>query len=510
MQLSQLTEGLGARSTLPGADPLIRGITYDSRCVAPGDLFVALRGAQADGHDYLRQAASLGAVALLVEQAPADPSLPPAAVVSDTRRALAPLAVRFFGAPGEELTLVGVTGTNGKTSTTFLIDSMLRAAGIPAGLIGTVEVRGPGLRRRARNTTPESLDLQRSLRALHTKGARTVAMEVSSHGLALGRVAGCRFAVGAITNLSQDHLDFHDGMEDYAEAKALLFREHLTPSGAAVINVDDPQAPRFLNAASQSGAQVLRVSRDPAAQAEVRVLEAQSCIAGTRARLAAPGGELSLSLPLPGDFNLENLAVAVGVAAALELPRDAIEQGASQCPQVPGRVERIGAELPETPTVLVDYAHTPDALVNLLRALRPLCQGRLFTVFGCGGDRDRGKRPLMAEAVARFSDLAIATSDNPRSEDPQRILDDIAAGLGALRRMAPEQIEAGQFRRQSGRAWCAVVDRRAAIALAIHSAEAADTVVIAGKGHEDYQVIGREMRPFDDRREARRALQERA
>jgi UDP-N-acetylmuramoyl-L-alanyl-D-glutamate--2,6-diaminopimelate ligase len=499
--LAALPARLAAQRLVSTDDPVVRGLTYDSRSVAPGDLFVALRGAHADGHDYLAEALELGAVALLVEALPEGLACDrPVAIVPDTRRALAPIAVAFYGAPARELRLIGVTGTNGKTSTTVLIESMLRAAGIPVGVIGTLGVRFAGEQERALNTTPESLDLQRTLRAMCTQGIGAVAMEVSSHGLALGRVEGCRFEVGAVTNVTQDHLDFHVSMEAYLEAKTRLFSSHLAPGGAAVVNMDDASADIFLRAAQGAGARLLRVSRRADAAAEVRVEEASISLDGTRARLRLPSGPLDVALPLIGDFNLENLAVAVGVAVGLGLPSEAIARGTAGCPQVPGRTERVGAELPAAPTVLVDYAHTPDAVEKLLRTIRPLAEGRLITVFGCGGDRDRTKRPLMAEAVARYSDRAIATSDNPRTEDPLAILRDVEAGLGKLLRVERQDLDPRE------RSYAVVVDRREAIALAVSIARPEDTVVIAGKGHEDYQIIGRERLPFDDREEVLRLL----
>ena len=483
----------------PSVDPGIRGISIDSRSVAPGDLFVALRGANADGHQHLAEAAALGAVALLVEAAPEGPPLP-TAVVPDTRRALAPIAVRFFGDPASELTLVGVTGTNGKTSTSFLTESILSAAGREVGLIGTVEVRYRDERRRAVNTTPESLELQRLLRDMRTRGVSAAVMEVSSHGLALGRVTGCRFDAAAITNLTQDHLDFHGTMEAYAEAKLLLFRSYLKPGGVGVVNLDDPRAERFVAATREGGARVIGVTRRPGAAAELSVESAEVSLAGVRARLALPSGPLDVALPLVGDFNVENLAVAAGIALGLGVSPEDIARGVAACPQVPGRMERVGADAAGAPVVLVDYAHTPDAVEKVLRSVKGLTRGRLVAVFGCGGDRDRSKRPRMAEAVARFADRAVLTSDNPRTEDPAAILAEVEPGLAGLARVDPARLAGAE------RAYAALVDRREAIELAIASARPGDTVVIAGKGHEDYQIIGRERLPFDDREEARRVL----
>jgi UDP-N-acetylmuramoyl-L-alanyl-D-glutamate--2,6-diaminopimelate ligase len=505
--LSSLPPELAASAWLresPSEDPVIRGISYDSRSVAPGDLFVALRGSTSDGHDYLEQALALGAVALLVEEAPSGDLLEgkSAVVVPDSRRAMAPIAVRFFGEPAGECTLVGITGTNGKTSTSYLVESILTRADLRTGLVGTVEVRYAGQSLRAVNTTPESLDLQRMLRAMRTQGVEAVVMEVSSHGLEMGRVSGCLFHVGAFTNLTQDHLDFHGSMSAYLDSKVRLFREYLAPGGSAVVNVDDAAGEKLCAAARDVGARVLRASRDPGSQAEVRLLEAEVKLSGSRARLGLPSGELEVELPLLGDFNLENLLIACGIAEALGTPPEAIRVGVAACPQVPGRIELVELEGPEHPTVVVDYAHTPDAVDKLLRAMRPLARGRLITLFGCGGDRDRSKRPLMAQAVARWSDRVVATSDNPRTENPEDILCDVERGLGSLQRVEPEALDRSQG------SYAVVADRRRAIGLAVRIAAPGDTVVLAGKGHEDYQIVGREKLPFDDRKEALRALRD--
>jgi UDP-N-acetylmuramoyl-L-alanyl-D-glutamate--2,6-diaminopimelate ligase len=325
-------------------------------------------------------------------------------------------------------------------------------------------------------------------------------MEVSSHALAIGRTGGCRFEAAAITNVTQDHLDIHETKDAYRAAKARLLREHLRPGAAAVINLDDPASAQFLAAARDGGGRPIRVARKPGPGVDVSVLEAHVDLGGTRARLQLPSGPLEVEVPLLGDFNVENLLVAVGVAVGLAIDPAAIATGVRSCPQVPGRVERVDDGRPETPTVLVDYAHTPDAVDKLLRTVRPMARGRLITVFGCGGDRDRTKRVPMAEAVARWSDRAIATSDNPRGEAPEAILDDVMVGLRQLQRVEPDAIEA------TDASFACLVDRRAAIQLALRIARPTDTVVIAGKGHEDYQIIGRERLPFDDRVEARRAL----
>lgn len=492
--------GAGGAQEVP-----IRGIAIDSRAVVPGDLFVALRGLQVDAHEHLDQALKLGAVAVVVERVPEGLDLRgrPAVVVADSRRALAPLAARFFGDPSSELQLIGVTGTNGKTSTTYLIESMLTAAGRSAGVVGTVEIRFAGEHMRSINTTPESLELQRILRAMRNRGIDTVAMEVSSHGLAAGRTDECRFSVAALTNVTQDHLDFHETMEAYRDAKLSLFRDLLRPGATAVVNADDPNAPLFETGAREAGARLLRVARKSAPGIDVAIGNAVVGLTGTQVELRLPSGPLAIEFPLLGDFNLENLLVAAGCATALDIPPEAIARGARTCQQVPGRIERVDPSEPGVPTVLVDYAHTPDAIDKLLRTVRPLTPGRLITVFGCGGDRDRGKRALMAEAVARWSDRVVLTSDNPRTEDPARILDDVAAGLQGRDAVTSEELNdrTGSYVR--------LADRQRAIALAIGIAQPEDLVVIAGKGHEDYQIVGRERLPFDDRIEARRALRRR-
>jgi UDP-N-acetylmuramoyl-L-alanyl-D-glutamate--2,6-diaminopimelate ligase len=513
MRLSQLLAALPSQAVprdgaehASGGDPVIRGLAYDSRRVTAGDLFFALPGAEVDGHDYLAQALARGAAAVVVERVPPDfdRSRCPAVVVSDSRRAMAPIATHFFGNPASEIALIGLTGTNGKTSTAYLIESILLRAGHRVGLIGTVEIRYAGERERSVNTTPESLDLQRTLRSMRTHEVETVVMEVSSHGLELGRVDGCGFDVGAVGNVTQDHLDFHGTMDAYRSSKVRLFDRYLANEAVAVVNLDDPSAGEFLAAATRAGARIIRVSRDPGSDAEILLQNAGVALDGTRAEISTPVGTLDVALPLVGDFNIENLLVACGVAVGTGVSADAIVAGIAACPQVPGRVERIGADIAGAPTVIVDYAHTPDAVEKLLETLRPLTDHRLVTVFGCGGDRDRSKRPLMAEAVARFSDHVVATSDNPRGEDPEEILTDVEAGLKGLRRVAPEAL------RGSPGSYTRLCDRQRAIELAIEIAGPDDMVVIAGKGHEDYQIIGRTKLPFSDCEEALRALARRA
>jgi len=511
MLLSSLLEALPPELRLNGCETdaatrklEIRGISYDSRRVEAGDLFFALRGASSDGHDFLAAAFERGAVAAIVESVPAELDLADRLLVAvrDSRRALAPISAQFFGHPASELTLIGITGTNGKTSTSYLVESILERAGQASGVIGTLDIRYAGKKQAAVNTTPESYEIQRSLRAMRDHGVTYAVMEVSSHGLALDRVWGCKFAVAALTNVSQDHLDFHASMDAYRAAKVRLFDTYLRANGSAVVNIDDASADVFMSAAGRSGAKLVRVSRKNTSRsaADVRLEQARVTLSGTDARIALPSEAIDLRIPLVGDFNLENTLVACGIAVALDIDPEIIAQGIENCPQVPGRVERVQTSRAAEPVVVVDYAHTPDAVEKLLSTLRPLAAKRLIAVFGCGGDRDRGKRPRMAEAVARWSDRVVATSDNPRSEDPLQILKDVEAGLAALQRVDAEELDA------TDAAYAMIPDRRRAIEVAIGIARPDDMVVIAGKGHEDYQIIGPDRLHFDDREEARNAL----
>jgi UDP-N-acetylmuramoyl-L-alanyl-D-glutamate--2,6-diaminopimelate ligase len=474
-------QGLDAR-IVGDAATLVSDIVYDSRRVQPGALFCALRGTQSDGHRYLTDAVAAGAQALLVEELPGDLRVA-TAVVPDTRSALADVAARFFDEPGRDLEVIGVTGTNGKTSTVRMIEAVLLAAGRRAGSIGTISIRFGGSEESASLTTPESVDLQRMLARMRDAGAECVALEVSSHSLSLGRVRTLRFAVAVYTQLSQDHLDFHADLDAYADAKARLFSaEYLT--GTAVLNTADALTPRLAEDARAAGAAVLTYGRGVDAAADLRTTHEDVSLSGARFDVQSPAGTQEFTLPLPGDFQVENALGAIGAGIALGIPLASIAEGLAQCPPVPGRLERVGSA---TPAVFVDYAHTPDALDRVLSRVRPFVVGRLICVFGCGGDRDRSKRAPMARAACKHSDLAIATSDNPRTEDPHAILADVAEGLSGDAETVP--------------------DRREAIRRAILGAAPDDVVLIAGKGHEDYQIVGTERRPFDDRDEARAALE---
>jgi UDP-N-acetylmuramoyl-L-alanyl-D-glutamate--2,6-diaminopimelate ligase len=461
--------GLVVRAPADAAATGITGLTSDSRKIARGMLFCAVRGVAQDGHGFVPAAAAAGAAAALVEQ-PVEAALPQV-VVRDGRRAAAVAAETWFDRPAARLDLVGVTGTNGKTTSVVLARHVLGALE-PMGSIGTLgafDAEGRAVPSEAGNlTTPGPIDLQATLAALVASGARGAAMEVSSHSLDQGRVDGLVFRAAVFTNLTRDHLDYHKTLEEYFRAKAKLLT-YLAPDGLEVVNADDPAWQRLRRAHR-------RVTFGEGA-ADVRARSVQVDARGARFELVTPTGTASVTLPLLGRFNVSNALGVAGAAFGLGVPVDAIAARLASAPQVPGRMERIAAQ---PCVVLRDYAHTPDALDRALDALRPLTRGRLIVVFGAGGDRDAGKRAPMGAAAARLADVAIATSDNPRTEDPERILDQVEAGMGA-------------------KAHHRVTDRRAAIALALSLAKGDDTILLAGKGHETYQVIGTEKRAFDER-----------
>ena len=494
MTLSKVIDGTGAMGPL-GEDPEVLRVTGDSREVEPGTVFFALPGVKADGHDFAAEAARRGAVAVVAERrvdcAPALLLLAPSA-----RRAMAVGAANFHGRPGDALQLAGVTGTNGKTTVTYLVEACARAASLPIGVMGTVTHRFPGVVRAAGHTTPESTTIQALLAEMRAAGAKAAVLEVSSHALAQERVAGMHFAVAGFTNLTRDHLDYHGDMDGYFAAKRRLFAEHLVPGGTAVVNVRDPWGVKLADELGP-GRRLWRCGTR--GEDALRPLSVRTGLDGIEARFATPGGELAIHSPLVGAHNVENLLLAAGMALALGLPPAAIERGLSECAGAPGRLERIAAR---GVTVFVDYAHTDDALSHVLAALRALSPRRLLCVFGCGGDRDRGKRPLMGLAAGRGADLVLVTSDNPRTEDPGAIIAEIVPGLVEAS-VAPID-RAAALRGERG--YLVEADRRAAIRLAIESAREGDAVLVAGKGHEDYQLIGAVKRHFDDREEARAAL----
>jgi UDP-N-acetylmuramoyl-L-alanyl-D-glutamate--2,6-diaminopimelate ligase len=473
-----------AAANLPGGG--IRGIAYDSRHVKAGEVFVALKGAHADGTAFAREAVERGAIAVVSDQPPPPGVAAPWIDVSDARLSLALLAAAFYRHPSAEMQVVGVTGTNGKTTTAHLIASIFDAALIPCGLLGTVGYRVAGAMREAIHTTPEAPDVQALLREMVDAGCGACAMEVSSHALSLRRVDGLTFAAGVFTNLTRDHLDFHSDMESYFRAKRRLF-EMLPPGAPALLNVDDPRGAAIVEEVSRP------VTYAIGRPADIAPGPLSFSLEGLRFDVRTPRGTLHVKSALVGRPNVYNILAAVAAATALDLSFDAIERGVAALEGVPGRFQLVSGPGDEV-TVVVDYAHTDDALRNLLETARPLARGRLITVFGCGGDRDRTKRPLMGAVAGRLSDLIVITSDNPRGEDPVRIIEEIQRGITA------------DTRRDSGQRLMAIVDRRAAIATAIETARAGDLVLIAGKGHEKYQVIGSEVLPFDDVHVAREAL----
>jgi UDP-N-acetylmuramoyl-L-alanyl-D-glutamate--2,6-diaminopimelate ligase len=494
MRLSEVLEGTGARGATPG-DPEVVRVTGDSREVVPGAVFFALPGAVRDGHDFAAEAARKGALAVVAER---EVACPPAAVLvaPSARRAMAIAAANLHGRPADAMRMAGVTGTNGKTTVTYLVEACARAAGLPIGVLGTVTWRFPGVERAATHTTPESTAIQAALAEMRAAGTKAVVLEVSSHALAQERVAGMRFAVAGFTNLTRDHLDYHGDMERYFAAKRRLFAEHLAEGGTAVVNVRDAWGARLADQLGP-GRRVWRYGTR-AADA-LRADDLSIGLSGIRATFATPAGPVPIASPLVGAHNVENLLCAAGMALALGLPPDAVARGLSASHGAPGRLERLDAD---GVAVFVDYAHTDDALARTLEALRALAPRRLVCVFGCGGDRDRGKRPLMGEAAGSRADLVVVTSDNPRTEAPGAIIDDILPGLerGDVPRVSPAAAADG------ARGFLVEPDRRAAIALAVSVARAGDAVLVAGKGHEDYQIVGTTKLHFSDVEEARRAL----
>ncbi len=470
-------------------DPVVVSLTDDSRKVREGACFVAVRGAVADGHAHVAEAVAAGASVVVIESGVPLKDLPrPVCVVriADTKRALAKLAAAFYGVhrdARDAMLQIGVTGTNGKTTTAYLLRSILAAAGHTPAMLGTIEYDLVSRREPAPLTTPGAVELCRALSEARAAGATAAAMEVSSHALAQSRCDGLRFDAGIFTNLSGDHLDYHKTMDDYFAAKRRLF-EMLDPGAAAIINADDPRA-AALAEATPARVRTFGLDRRADVTAEIRRLDGT----GSEFVVAGLGEHLPIRSRLIGAHNVMNILGAAAAAHAVGLPPAAIREGVERLRGVPGRLQR--AEPDDCPfRVYVDYAHTDAALDNVLGVLTPLTAARLITVFGCGGDRDRTKRPRMARAAAQWSDLVVVTSDNPRTEDPLDIINDVLAGLAAPQR-GLVQVEP---------------DRRRAIEFALRQARAGDTVLIAGKGHEDYQIIGKEKRHFDDVEEAREVL----
>jgi len=493
--LGALLECAGARVPSEGGDVVVSSVQYDSRAVEPGALFVAVRGLTVDGHRFVAEAARRGAVAALVEE-PARTSGIVEVAVSDTRAALGVVAHTFFGRPCERLATHAITGTNGKTTTSYLLDSILREAGLRTGVVGTLGYRVGDRVEDGGMTSPESLDLARLLSAMVEDEVEAVTIEVSSHAMALKRTAGATFDTAAFTNLSRDHLDFHKTFEEYAAAKKLLFT-HLAGSGGkdgavAVVNTDDAFGSELADYVRSTGN--LRLVTFGMRGADLSVVETSSTPHGTDVTLSTPEGDLETKLKLVSEFNVMNALTAAAIAFSQGIPLDVIGAGLSGVERVDGRLETVRAG--QDFAIVVDYAHTPDALEKTIAAVRQLVPGRVITVFGCGGDRDQGKRPQMGEIAARGSDVVVVTNDNPRSEDPSAIIADIVAGAEAV---------AG-CEGMGGAELTVIEDRREAIRHAVGVAETGDLVLIAGKGHEDYQIVGGERRHFDDREEARAAV----
>lgn len=491
MRLNDLLAGLDGCQVEGDLQCEISGVTDDSRRVTPGSLFVGVKGTRVDGHAYIQEAVARGAAAVVLENQRGEkgaPSLPGSVIricVPNSRRALGHVADAFWHHPSRRLKLVGITGTNGKTTTAFLVETILRMAGKRTGMIGTVRWGFDSNWQPAPQTTPGAIEIQSRLDEMANRGVEFCVMEVSSHALAQDRVWGCGFQAAVFTNLSQDHLDFHQTMESYFDAKALLFTDY--PIGSAVINRDDPWGGKLLEMC-----RVPRLSYSAGETGDLMMRDVRLSLGGLSGILRTPAGERPLTAHLLGKHNLMNILAAAGACHFLGADLSAVTRGIESLEGVPGRFEKVdeGQDF----GVIVDYAHTEDALKNLLTTARELKPRRLIVLFGCGGDRDKGKRPLMGEAAAELGDCVILTSDNPRSEDPEAILGEIEVGVKRASVRVP---------------YLRISDRREAIARAISEGSAGDLVVIAGKGHETEQIIGSRRFPFDDRQVARDFLKQR-
>ena len=500
VRLATLLNALAVKDVVGLEDHVITSIHYDSRTVEPGGLFVAIEGLKADGHHHMEDAIGRGAIAVVGQKASFVSEKASIITVDNSRLALAALAAAFYGHPSRELYLIGITGTNGKTTTAYLVEAILNAAGCNVGVIGTINYRFGGKEFENPVTTPESLDLMRILRQMADSGVTHVVLEVSSHALDLDRVAFCEFDIGVFTNLSRDHLDYHGDMDTYWQCKKkmcvdCLGGEFSQKEAAAVVNWDDAKGKEL---ASEVSVRCLRTGLSE--ECEIRG-DVQVSIDGASGTLEVPEGRFDFSTPLIGRHNIYNILAATGVATAMGLSLPTIKEGIEKLLGVPGRLEPVPNNAGFS--VFVDYAHTPDALENVLRTLKSLTTGRLITVFGCGGDRDRDKRPMMGKAAGRFSDLSILTSDNPRTEEPKSILKEIEKGV---RKVQETKLEPAVLCKEPGQGYTVEPDRRRAIALGINAAKPGDTVLIAGKGHETYQIVGSETLDFDDRLEAKKAL----
>ncbi|CAN1210503.1 UDP-N-acetylmuramoyl-L-alanyl-D-glutamate--2, 6-diaminopimelate ligase [Tumidithrix helvetica PCC 7403] len=492
-KLSDLLKQAGYTSQNPELDTsIVQRLTTDSRDCRAGDLFIGMPGTQVDGSKFAAQALANGAIAAVISDSaelPADPSS--LIVVEDVVVACAKLAEAFYGYPAQTMQLVGVTGTNGKTTTTHLIEFLLSAQ-FPTALFGTLYARWQGHVKVSAHTTPFAIDLQSLLKQAADGGCQVAVMEISSHALAQKRALGCPFEVAVFTNLTQDHLDYHRDLEDYFVTKALLFQADYL-KGRAIINLDDAFGERLVGMVQSSPVWTYSLTNPQADFYTENLTYGANGVTGT---LHTPLGAIALKSSLVGSFNVANAIAAIATAVHLGVSLEAIALQLPEFQSVPGRVERVQVSDRQDVTVVVDYAHTPDSLENLLKAMRPFTQRELICMFGCGGDRDRTKRPLMGGIAARLADRIYVTSDNPRTEDPKRILADIMVGVNAA---IAEKSDAN-----------AVViegDRRKCIQMAIAQAQSGDTILLAGKGHEDYQILGKEKIHFDDREEAQAALQ---
>ena len=472
-------------------DVEVKGLSTNSHACQAGDLFLGMPGTRVDGGEFWQSAIAAGAIAAIVTPEALTKKPPTQNAIlfqaEDMTSVCAKVAAAFHDYPAQKLKMVGVTGTNGKTTTTHLIEYFLTEAELPTALFGTLYTRWSGYEQTALHTTPFAVELQSQLAEALAAGNEYAVMEVSSHALAQGRVKGCTFEVGVFTNLTQDHLDYHRDMEDYFQAKSLLFNPDYL-SGKAIINLDDAYGQRLMATLDKERVWSYSVSN---ADADLWTSNLEYKANSVSGILHTPMGEIAFNSPLVGQFNLANLLAAVGTVLHLGVDLQTITQKLAQFVGVPGRMERVQVSPEQDISVIVDYAHTPDSLENLLKASRPFISGKMICVFGCGGDRDRTKRPLMGKIAAQLADVAVVTSDNPRTEDPQRILDDVLAGI-------PTSVKP-----------IVNVDRADAIAQAIQNAQPGDGVLIAGKGHEDYQILGTEKIHFDDREQAREALAKR-
>lgn len=499
MKLSELIEGIELKNAKGHLDTEITGVTCDSRNVTQGTLFVAFKGLKTDGHLYIKDAVAKGAAAIMTmpcmggdsDDATQMSLSIPLLIAQDSREAISKVALNYYGNPSRDIRLIGVTGTNGKTTTSYLVRSILENSGSGVGLIGTVAYSNGSNAMPAGYTTPEAMEFQGLLRDMVNKGCSFAVAEISSHALSLKRVSGTNFDTVVFTNLTQDHLDFHSDMEDYFQAKALLFSSPPAP-GRAVINIDDPYGRRLPGLTSCPV-----YSYGVNSKADIAGKDINLTMDGVSFNAITPAGHFPIKSRLVGIYNVYNILAAIGVALSYNIPSEKILAGISSLTSVPGRFERIDSGLGFG--IVVDYAHTENALRLLLEAASGFTPQRIITVFGCGGDRDRGKRPLMGKAAIELSDYVIVTSDNPRTEDPQKIIEDIESGIR----------DAMNSNKRKASGYKIIPDRRSAIEEAINLAEKGDLVVIAGKGHECYQITGSDKSHFDDREEAREAVRRR-